>query len=121
MGAIRGDLHAMAFLNRAIDYRAAADKLLALNQGGESEKCRPGADEPTYFLYFHTADLALKAFLRSHDVAIVGTDYGPTHELMKLYEHCKALGLRVGRDDRIDIRNVVDLLQSGNKSSGFRY
>ena len=41
---------------------------------------------------------------------------------MKLYNHCKSLGLVVGPgDDRIDIGNVVELLDGGNHRSGFRY
>jgi len=112
----------MAFLNMAIDYRAAANDLLTFRQSQARTTQRPGADDPIYFLYFQTAELALKAFLRSHDIPIAGTDYGRKHELVKLYEHCKLLGLIVGPgDDRFDIGNVVELLDDGNERSGFRY
>jgi hypothetical protein len=66
-------------------------------------------------LYFHTVELLLKAFLRAHNEEVWG------HEIGKLYERCRSLGLKVKSDDRFNLGNVVSLLESGNEDMAFRY
>src|SRR6266436_4446225 len=71
---------------------------------------------PTYFLYAHAAELALKAFLRAHNPEV---EYG--HELTVLYEKCRDIGLVIGQNEQTQIGNVVRLLDSANKDQGLRY
>jgi hypothetical protein len=71
---------------------------------------------PVYFLYFHTVELALKAFLFSCNVKPKGG-----HSLTALYEDCRKHGLIIGPYDQFNIGNIVSLLESGNRSQGFRY
>ena len=105
------DVSSMAFLNMARDFQAAAD-IVSLKGGS--------LGGPVYFLYFHALELALKAFLRSHNIKILGTKR-QGHKLTDLYDECHGLGLTIGPDDRTDINNVVRLLEKGNKYQGFRY
>lgn len=107
------DAHAMAFLNRAHEYHEAANQLFDLHADGS-------LNHPINFLYFHTVELALKAFLRSRDIPIQGTKRA-SHNLMELYEECRNLGLKIGPSDRFDIGNIVSLLADGNVEQGFRY
>ena len=105
--------HAMSFFFRACEFFSAAEELFA------SER-RPNATNrwvyPIYFCYSHAVELALKAFLRSHNPEV---EFG--HTLMDRYKDCVTLGLVIGPDDRTQIGNIVSLLDSGNKESGFRY
>jgi hypothetical protein len=71
-------------------------------------------------LYFHSLELGLKAFLRANGLPIEGTSRR-SHELTKLYNECRTLGLVVDQDDRVGLGNIVGLLESGNKRQGFRY
>jgi len=105
------DVHAMAFFNFAREYQKAANQLLDLE---------PSLTNPIYFLYFHTVELALKAFLRSFNTPILGTKR-QSHKLTELYEECRSLGLRIGPSDRFEIGNIVGLLETGNEYQGFRY
>jgi hypothetical protein len=115
------DPHPMAFVNMANEYCAAANALLELSEQRPKKVNRQSEfNDPTYFLYFHTIELALKAYLRSHDLPILGTPR-MNHELLKLYEECRSLGLGIGPDDRVDIRNIVGLLESSNEFQGLRY
>ena len=76
--------------------------------------------EPNYFLYFHTIELALKAFLRSHNRPIPRGQKG--HKLADLYERCRELGLVVvGPDDNLGIGNIVSMLEFSNEFQGLRY
>jgi hypothetical protein len=115
------DVHAMAFLNEARAFHKAANTLHAAYEQAEPEGRRsPLSSDPVYFNYFHTVELALKSFLRFHDLAILGTKR-QSHKLTELYDECRDLGLRIGPDDRFTIGNVVSLLTSGNEYQGFRY
>ncbi len=105
------DMTAMAFFGFAREYHSAANHLF---DSGLSSR------NPIYFLYFHTVELALKAFLRSLNIQILGTER-QSHNLTKLYEECRGLGLRVGPADRFEIENIVTLLEAGNEYQGFRY
>jgi hypothetical protein len=98
---------AMAFLGSARQYHGAAEQLF---------EQRREFYHPVYFLYFHTVELALKAFLFSCNVKPKGG-----HSLTTLYEDCRKHGLIIGPYDQFDIGNIVSLLESGNRSQGFRY
>ncbi len=118
--AKRSDVSAMAFLNMAREYQEAADHLLT-----EKERKKHAGDafvvsDPIYFLYIHTVELALKAYLRSHNIPILGTQR-KSHNLTDLYEESRSLGLVVGANDRVTIGNIVSLLESGNRYQRFRY
>jgi hypothetical protein len=76
---------------------------------------------PTYFMYLHAIELALKAFLRAGDVPIVADGKRKHHQITELYEECRGLGLRIGPDDVFDIHNVVVLLEGANEEQGLRY
>lgn len=108
------DLDPMAFFNLACDYHEAAN--LLFDQ-------KPSLNHPIYFCYFHTVELALKAFLRSENIPVVGTEKvgKKGHNLTDLYEECRTLGLTIGPSDQFEIGNIVRLLEAGNKYQGFRY
>jgi hypothetical protein len=114
------DVKPMAFVNTAREYRAAADALLTVSEQMAKEGSHTKFTDPIYFLYFHTIELALKGYLRASGVSMIGKKRR-THELLKLYEECRQLGLVVGPDDRFDIRNVIDLLETSNEFQGLRY
>jgi HEPN domain-containing protein len=101
------DARPMAFLNMARQYHAAAEHLFEL---------RGSLNNPVYHLYFHTAELALKAFLESHNVRTK-----KTHLLTELYVECRTHGLVIGTDDRTQLSNVMTMLENGNEYQGFRY
>jgi len=71
------------------------------------------------FLYFHTVELTLKAFLRSHSLPIVTER--KNHSLTKRFEECLSLGPKIGQADRVGIGNIVTLLEKENEDQGFRY
>ena len=101
---------AMEWFQLARKYHEAADLLLQHRAAGE----------PTYFLYFHTIELALKAFLRSHNRPIPRGQKG--HKLTDLYERCRELRLVVvGPNDHLGIGNIVSMLEFSNESQGLRY
>jgi regulator of PEP synthase PpsR (kinase-PPPase family) len=106
------DAHAISFLGVARKYQKAANLLY------ESDKT---LRSPTYFMYLHTIELALKAFLRAADVPIVADGKRKHHKVTELYEECRNLGLRIGPEDMFDIRNVVVLLEGANEDQGLRY
>jgi hypothetical protein len=103
----------MYFFFRAREFFSAAEELFASAN-------RPQAPNkwlnPIYFSYSHAVELALKAFLRSHNPEV---DFG--HVLTKIYGDCVALGLVIDANDQTQIANIVRLLDSGNEESGFRY
>jgi hypothetical protein len=105
------DAHAISFLGFARQYQRSANLLY------DADKT---LSTPTYFMYMHAIELALKAFLRAFDLPI-GHGGRKHHEITELYEECRALGLRIGPDDRFDIGNVVGLLESANEEQGLRY
>jgi hypothetical protein len=106
------DAHAISFLGFARQYQKAANLLY------ESDKT---LTSPIYFLYSHAIELALKAFLRAANVPIVADGKRKHHQITELYEECRGLGLKVGHNDRFDLRNVVVLLESANEEQGLRY
>lgn len=104
--------HAASFFGPARHFQKAADLL-------------PAADEalrdPINVLYFHAIELALKAFLRVHNVPIMGGAARKHHRLTDLYKECRALGLKISVDDQTTIGNIVSLFDDANKDQGLRY
>ena len=100
------DVSATAFLNYARQYREAAEGLF---------DNKPHLSDPINALYFHTVELALKAYLRAHNRNPWG------HDIEHLYNECRALGLKINPDDRIGLGNIVSLLAGGNEEMAFRY
>jgi len=101
------DVSAMAYFNRARRYHEAAKCLFNEHSA---------LQDPIHFLYFHTVELALKAFLRSHNLPS-----RKMHNLTKLYEECRNLGLKIGPADKFQIGNTVSLLDKANEGQGLRY
>jgi HEPN domain-containing protein len=95
-----------ALLNDARQYHAAADALF---------ESKIYLSRPINALYFHTVELALKAYLRAHG----GDPWG--HKIGKLYNECRASGLKITSDDRFGLGNIVSLLEKGNEDMAFRY
>ena len=111
------DVHAKAFLGMARQYHEVAEELFAARKRRESSGGqRAITDDPIYFLYYHTIELAFKAYLRAHDRPIQ-----KTHELTELYEDCQTLGLVIEPDERFQIKGLVSLLESGEEYLRFRY
>jgi HEPN domain-containing protein len=97
------DPTALAFLNTAQQYHLAATKVFTPYRH---------APLPVYFLYAHTIELALKAFIRLHSNRVPHT-----HELGHLSRKCERIGLRLS----IDFVNIITLLDDENTDNGFRY
>lgn len=95
-----------AFLNYARRYHEAAECLF---------ESKPHLSDPINALYFHTVELAFKAFLRAHNRNPWG------HDIENLYKESRALGLKINSDDRIGLGNIVSLLAEGNEDMAFRY
>jgi hypothetical protein len=124
------DASAEALLNIAREYHDVAQHLLAASDRRDAETrgvndrrlsdTRPYSN-PINFLYFHAVELCLKAFLRLHLTPINGTWRAKGHPLVRLCRECKTIGLHISPDDRLTLDNVVGLLESGNRSQGFRY
>jgi hypothetical protein len=100
------DVSAAAFLNFARQYHEAAEGLF---------DSKPHLSDPINALYFHTVELALKAYLRAHNIKRWG------HEISALYNECRGLGLKISSDDRFGLGNIVSLLAEGNEDMAFRY
>jgi hypothetical protein len=75
-------------------------------------------DSPLYLLYFHTIELALKAFLRANNLPILNTR---RQSLYDLYLEGRNLGLTIGPRDKFEIANIVQLLDIANEHQGIRY
>jgi hypothetical protein len=100
---------AMAFLNCARQYYEAAEIVFA---------SKPGLHRPLYFLYLHTAESLLKAYLKANGQERWG------HEVSELCAEAQQFGLKIQSDKsgQHHLHNVMALLQSGNGSkSAFRY
>jgi hypothetical protein len=103
------EVPATTYLGFARQYFNAAEIII----GAQSRK---GLHDPIYFLYFHTTELLLKAFLRKKGLAI-----RKGHKITAFYEKCRSLGLVVPTGDRFGMQNIVSLLEKGNEADGFRY
>jgi hypothetical protein len=103
------DISARAYLGFARRYFNAAEIISA-------DRSRKELHDPIYFLYFHTTELLLKAFLRKKGLAI-----RKGHKITAFYDKCRSLGLVVPTGDRFGLQNIVSLLEKGNEDDGFRY
>ena len=108
------EIEPFAFLNGSRSYCDAANFLM------EAKADLRRSYDPIYMLYFHAAELALKAFLRFKGVSTKEVKK-LKHHLGKLYSTAKEMGLVVDTLDSIELENVVSLLYSGNREEGFRY
>lgn len=108
-------MHPRAFLRMARQYHEAAEVLFAeherrINAGNKSE-----IDDPIYFMYYHTIELAFKTYRRAHNLPNV-----EHHRLIDLYADCQKLGLVLGPPNVM--QNIVNWLQSSDKEfTRFRY
>ena len=114
------DVHAAAFFNGAREYQGAADELFAIADARPKIHGNMQFDDPLYLLYFHTIELALKAFLRANNLPILKTRR-QSHNLYDLYLECRNLGLTIGPRDKFEIANIVQLLDIANEHQGIRY
>lgn len=99
-------MSAVAFLNYARQYNAAAVALFDSN---------PQLSDPINSLYFHTVELALKAYLRMHGRNPWG------HDIENLFNECCTLGLKISSDNQSGLWSIVSLLAGGNEDMAFRY
>jgi hypothetical protein len=104
-----------AFMNGAKQYRNAGDILLSARESTEA------ALDPTYMLYFHAAELALKAFLvfRGERTSALKSNW--KHNLERLHREALLRGLDPEPAESLDLQNVIHLLHSGNQDEAFRY
>jgi hypothetical protein len=109
------EAHAIAFLNSAREYHDAANELFVIADARPQIQNRRQFNNPLYLLYSHTIELALKAFLRTHNKT------RHHHFLTKLYSESRDFGLVIGAQDKFEIGNIVSLLDSANKGQGLRY
>ena len=114
------EVYAAAFFNEARKYQGAADELFAIADARPKIYGNMQFDSPLYLLYFHTIELALKAFLRANDLPILHTRR-MNHNLYALYLESRDLGLTIGPRDKFEIENIVQLLDSANEHQGIRY
>ena len=77
------DEHAISFFGFAEQYQKAANLLY------DSDKT---LRIPTYFLYMHAIELALKAFLRAHDVPIAADRTRKHHLITTCMRNAANLG-----------------------------
>ena len=109
------DVLPAAFLNGAKQYCDAADILLSAARETVTSL------DPVYMLYFHAAELALKAFLafRGEKTKVLKTGF--RHDLGKLYNQALVRGLAPEATHSQDIQNVISLLDSANLNEALRY
>jgi hypothetical protein len=107
------EINPLAFANMASRYEKAASILHA----------RKNSDlrDPIYFLDFHAAESALKGFLRSKGKKMEELRKQGGHQLGQLPETCVKEGLRIAGVEALSVKNVIELLDSGNDYQGFRY
>jgi hypothetical protein len=106
------EIEPKSFLYRAREFYATAERAF------DPEK---PFSWPLYFLYFNTIELAFKAFLRWHKLPMRELGGKKGHQLIRLYERCRGLGLVIGPADRFQIGNVVNLLERANECQGLLY
>jgi hypothetical protein len=111
------NVEASAALLLAIRYLGAANKLLSMQSQQTKKKPEVGPwASPIYFLYFHSIELALKAYLWS-----VNVNPQRIHTITKLYKQCLNQKLPSGVRDLTGLANVINLLESNSEGVGFRY
>jgi hypothetical protein len=107
------DAHATSFFGYARAYQKAANLLYATDD--------TTLNAPIYFLYFHSIESGLKAFLRAHNLPIVEKRQRKHHRLTDLYEESRGLGLKAAIDNTADLLTLVSCLDSANQEQGLRY
>jgi len=109
------ELNAATTFEMARSYEIAANRLLAIMSAEH-----PPLMDPTYFLYGHTVELALKALLLANDLPIP-TSREKGHELGEILQECldeKLIGLE---PDFAKLHILIDWLGSGNEGHLYRY
>ncbi|MGD0108794.1 MAG: HEPN domain-containing protein [Rhodopila sp.] len=104
--------HPKAYFDAAKGYQSAADRLLLSIESGEGLLIR----DPTYFLYAHAVELALKSCLLSS-----GINPKRTHVISRLYGECRERKLIGTTDYNHDIHNLIYFLGSANECHEYRY
>ena len=108
--ANKEDPHPKAYFDAARGYQSAADRLLLSTESGEKLLIR----DPTYFLYAHAVELALKACLLSR--GFNPPRRGPVgHRIDGLYHECRGHNLLGATDANREINNLIYLLGTGNE------
>jgi hypothetical protein len=110
MATKTSDEPALMFFIRAQEYLSAADELLRSPNRPEAVNAWW---HPIYFCYSHAAELALKAFWRSHNPEVKHC-----HSLTDWYEKCREKGLVI---DENESGHIIRLLDTANEDSGYRY
>jgi hypothetical protein len=108
------DRHPKAYFEAACSYRATADELLAILETKEPTERQPPAEDPTYFLYAHAVELALKACLLSH-----GHPIENGHHISAYYDECRTAKLIEIKDRKF--QGCIALLDAGNEIPLHRY
>jgi hypothetical protein len=96
-------------------YQIAADRLLTIMKAGEKLPLR----DPTYFLYAHSVELALKALLLANDLPIP-TSREKGHDIGEIFVRCRDEKL-IGPDPNLELNQLVVLLGAGNERQRYRY
>jgi hypothetical protein len=114
--ANKKDRHPKAYFDAARGYQSAADQLLLSIESGEKLLIR----DPTYFLYAHAVELALKACLLSSGFDPASA--GPAgHSIEGLYQECRGHKLLGANDVYREINSLVYFLGTGNECHQYRY
>jgi hypothetical protein len=110
----------IVLLDLAKQYQAAANRLI---DSSTRDEVFSGFPLPLLFLFHHSVELALKAFLGAHQLPIVGAR--EHHRIVDLYKECGPLGLKPDfgavsseTDSRLFFFQV---LHDCNPNHGFRY
>jgi hypothetical protein len=109
--------HRSPFFSLAVDFQRAADILQSQRQQDDLQ----GAF-PIYFLYSHSVELFLKAFLRLHGVeaaALAKKPYG--HDLENLFKACMGYGLDLSEADKQFVAALLPLITPGHNDYLYRY
>lgn len=99
---------------QAVRYVQTAELAIA----NAPEQTRVEIADPVRFLCFHAVELALKSFLKSKGRQILDTEL-MTHNLVRLFEACKADGLKV--DAAPAFEYVFGLIVRSNERNNLRY
>ncbi|SPJ15459.1 hypothetical protein SBBP2_1590001 [Burkholderiales bacterium] len=116
MACATKELLPAVFLGYANSYRAAADILADAKLESPNQ-----AFEPIYMLYFHAAELGLKAFLRNNGFTTAKLRLRLGHDLVALHSESIKRGLNPSAKFEPHLRNVMSLLHKGNSKEAFRY
>jgi hypothetical protein len=104
----------------ALAYRRSADLLLEQIAKAQTREAR--TDLPVRFLYSHTVELLLKAFLRLRGFEVdvlANRPYG--HDLVALYDECNKLDLALADTDKRSLSVLIPYLEAGHGDYQFRY